>query len=173
VRAAPGAPAAPRLRGCERHQALGDVLRKNMRLRELHLHNNKLGYEGVEKLCEELAKPLSKSSSKPGNKILEVLVLRNNGIGPHCAGLCSLCRFSPEFPTAILDLTSLRLVDFNHNELVHMPLEIAKLPKLVGLDLRNNAIANIPEQVMVTARSGTAESVRAKLQERRAVQGHE
>lgn len=149
------------------------MLRKNMRLRELHLHNNKLGYEGVEKLCEELAKPLSKSSSKPGNKILEVLVLRNNGIGPHCAGLCSLCRFSPEFPTAILDLTSLRLVDFNHNELVHMPLEIAKLPKLVGLDLRNNAIANIPEQVMVTARSGTAESVRAKLQERRAVQGHE
>ena len=79
----------------------------------------------------------------------------------------------PAKPTAILDLTSLRLVDFNHNELVHMPLEIAKLPKLVGLDLRNNAIANIPEQVMVTARSGTAESVRAKLQERRAVQGHE
>ena len=27
-----------------------------MRLKELHLHNNKLGYEGVEKLCAELAK---------------------------------------------------------------------------------------------------------------------
>ena len=47
-----------------------------MKLKELHLHNNKLGYEGVEKLSQELAKPLSKSSSKPGNKILEVLVGR-------------------------------------------------------------------------------------------------
>jgi Ran GTPase-activating protein (RanGAP) involved in mRNA processing and transport len=55
-------------------QALGEVIRKHMKLKELHLHNNKLGYEGVEKLSQELAKPLSKSSSKPGNKILEVLV---------------------------------------------------------------------------------------------------
>ena len=45
-----------------------------MKLKELHLHNNKLGYEGVEKLSQELAKPLSKASSKPGNKVLEVLV---------------------------------------------------------------------------------------------------
>jgi Ran GTPase-activating protein (RanGAP) involved in mRNA processing and transport len=56
------------------HQALGDVLRKNMKLKELHLHNNRLGYEGVEKLSKELAKPLSKNSSKPGNKVLQVLV---------------------------------------------------------------------------------------------------
>jgi len=125
-----------------------------MRLKELHLHNNKLGYEGVEKLCAELAKPLSKSSSKPGNKILEVLVLRNNGIGRHCDGMCGICRFSPDFPLALLQLTSLHLIDFNHNELVYVPLEIVKLPKLMGLDLRNNAIANIPDQVMVTARSG-------------------
>jgi hypothetical protein len=127
-------------------QALGDALRKNMKVKELHLHNNKLGYEGVEKLAEELAKPLSKSSSKPGNKVLEVLVLRNNGIGPHCSGLCGICRFSPEFPITLLDL--------NINELVHVPLEVAKMPKLSGLDLRNNDVKNIPQEVMVTARNG-------------------
>ena len=135
-------------------QALGDALRKHMKVKELHLHNNKLGYEGVEKLAEELAKPLSKSSSKPGNKILEVLVLRNNGIGPHCSGLCGICRFSPEFPITLLDLTSLRMIDLNINELVHVPLEVANMPKLGGLDLRNNDVKNIPQEVMVTARNG-------------------
>ena len=139
-----------------KHQALGDAIRKNMKLKELHLHNNKLGYEGVEKLCEELAKPLSKASSRPGNKIIEALVLRSNGIGKHCEGdkVCGICRFSPEFPTALLELTSLHLIDLNHNVLTYVPLEIAKLPKLMGLDLRNNTIANIPEKVMVTARCG-------------------
>jgi Leucine-rich repeat (LRR) protein len=127
-----------------------------MKLKELHLHNNKLGYEGVEKLCEELAKPLSKASSRPGNKIIEALVLRSNGIGKHCEGdkVCGICRFSPEFPTALLELTSLHLIDLNHNVLTYVPLEIAKLPKLMGLDLRNNTIANIPDKVMVTARCG-------------------
>jgi hypothetical protein len=37
-----------------------------------------------------------------------------------------------------------------------MPLEVAKLPKLIGLDIRNNTVANIPDQVMVTARAGHA-----------------
>mmetsp|Transcript_51876 Transcript_51876/g.83797 ORF Transcript_51876/g.83797 Transcript_51876/m.83797 type:complete len:323 (+) Transcript_51876:135-1103(+) len=135
-------------------QAIGEAMHRHMKLKELHLHNNKLGYEGVEKLAHELAKPLSKSSSKPGNKILQVLVLRKNEIGPHCSGLCGMCRFSPQFPIALLDLTSLQLIDMNNNELVYLPLEIANMPKLIGLDLRNNSIDNIPDQVMVTARSG-------------------
>ena len=86
-----------------------------------------------------------------------IQVLRNNGIGPHCSGLCGICRFSPEFPISLLELTNLRLIDLNSNELVFMPLEVAKLPKLVGLDVRENTIANIPDQVMVTARSGVEE----------------
>jgi Ran GTPase-activating protein (RanGAP) involved in mRNA processing and transport len=65
---------APNKTTVETPQALGDALRKHMKLKELHLHNNKLGYEGVEKLAQELAKPLSKNSSRPGNKILQILV---------------------------------------------------------------------------------------------------
>ena len=37
-----------------------------MKLKELHLHNNKLGYEGVEKLSQELA-----VSVLPGRKDAE------------------------------------------------------------------------------------------------------
>ena len=137
-------------------QALGEALRKHMRLKELHLHNNKLGYAGVAKLAEELALPLSANSSRPGNKILEVLVLRNNAVGPHCPGgsVCTTCRFSPNFPASLLELTSLRLIDLNTNELIFVPHDIAKMPKLIGLDIRKNAIENIPDQVMVTARMG-------------------
>ena len=40
------------------HQAIGEAMHRHMKLKELHLHNNKLGYEGVEKLAHELAKPL-------------------------------------------------------------------------------------------------------------------
>jgi Leucine-rich repeat (LRR) protein len=90
-------------------------------------------------------------------------VLRNNGIGPHCSGLCGICRFSPEFPISLLELTSLRLIDLNSNELVFMPLEIAKLPKLEGLDVRDNAIANIPDHVMLTARSGRSNHITQHL----------
>ena len=131
-------------------QALGEALRKHMRLKELHLHNNKLGYAGVAKLAEELALPLSANSSRPGNKILEVLVLRNNAVGPHCpsGSVCTACRFSPNFPASLLELTSLRLIDLNTNELISVPHDIAKMPKLIGLDIRKNAIENIPDQVM-------------------------
>ena len=90
-------------------------------------------------------------------------VLRKNGIGPHCSGLCGICRFSPEFPISLLELTSLRLIDLNSNELTFLPLDIAKMPKLVGLDVRENTISNIPDQVMVTARAGSADRFACNL----------
>lgn len=67
------------------------------RLKELHLPNNKLGYEGVKRLCEELAQPWTRGGNRPGNKSLQILGLKNNGIEPHC-GDCVICRESPLFP---------------------------------------------------------------------------
>mmetsp|Transcript_4023 Transcript_4023/g.8142 ORF Transcript_4023/g.8142 Transcript_4023/m.8142 type:complete len:253 (+) Transcript_4023:149-907(+) len=135
-------------------QALGAALRTNMGLQELHLHNNNLGYEGVEKMSIELAKPLYEGSSKPGNKILKTLILRKNGIGAHCGGNCGICRLSPDFPAAFLELTSLSTIDLNGNEITQLPMEFARLPKLLYMDVRNNPITNIPQDVFVTARKG-------------------
>mmetsp|Transcript_36876 Transcript_36876/g.87150 ORF Transcript_36876/g.87150 Transcript_36876/m.87150 type:complete len:291 (-) Transcript_36876:126-998(-) len=139
--------------GPEGAKALGAALRVNLGLQELHLHNNALGYEGLENLARELAQPVKEGSSVPGNKSLRVLVLRKNGIGPHC-GNCALCRDSPEFPAALLELTSLVTIDLNGNDIGLLPLGFVQLPKLVALDVRNNPLRNIPQEVFLTARKG-------------------
>ena len=40
-------------------QILGAALCKNFVLKELHLHNNKLMYEGVELMCRNLTEPIA------------------------------------------------------------------------------------------------------------------
>mmetsp|Transcript_35711 Transcript_35711/g.87846 ORF Transcript_35711/g.87846 Transcript_35711/m.87846 type:complete len:226 (-) Transcript_35711:207-884(-) len=132
---------------------LGAALCQNTILRELHLHNNNLGYEGVKKLALELAQPWTKGGNRPGNKHLQLLGLQNNNIGPHC-GDCGLCRASPGFPIELLDLSSLRIIDLNGNQIQQLPHEFCDMPNLVGLDIRGNPIENIPKEVFMTAKEG-------------------
>eukprot|EP00960_Hanusia_phi_P035245 751572-Hanusia_phi.AAC.3 len=114
---------------------LGRALRTHPVLQELHLHNNKLGYEGVQLLSEELAS--SKQTNEAPNRELKVLVLRNNDIGRHCISSCNLCRFSPDFPSGLLQVTCLHVIDLNANRIEILPLQLALMPNVrqVGVGL--------------------------------------
>ncbi|KAJ1481190.1 hypothetical protein T484DRAFT_1899836, partial [Baffinella frigidus] len=127
------------------------------RLQELHLHKNRLGFFGVQRMSRVLAEAWSAHSSRPGNKVIRVLVLRDNGIAP-CCGDCALCRGGSDFPLELLELSSLETLDLNNNALQILPLALARsLHKLKWLDIRNNVLDNVPEQVFMTARRGHAE----------------
>jgi len=82
-------------------EAIGKALQKHQALRELHLHKNNLGYHGVERMARAMAEAWTERSSRPGNKIIKVLVLRHNGIAP-CCGDCALCRGQARQPQPAL-----------------------------------------------------------------------
>ena len=114
--------------GSSAGKELGVALRTHPVLQELHLHNNKLGYEGVQLLSEALIS--SKEVNEAPNRLLKVLVLRNNDIGRHCSSMCNLCRFAPDFPCALLQVTCLQVIDLNANRIEVLPLQLSLMPNV-------------------------------------------